>query len=47
MGRVQVILETLVCAGRKQILGSTLKFFYRSRRLRVLIYAIFLAIAHN
>jgi hypothetical protein len=41
MGRVWVASETLVSAGRTRILGSPSNFFYRSRHLRVLIYAIF------
>jgi hypothetical protein len=44
---VRVALETLVCEGRKQILGSTFNFFYRSRRLRVPICADFLATTHK
>jgi hypothetical protein len=46
-GRVRVATETLVSAGRTQILGSALNFFYRFRRLRVLIDDIFLARTHN
>jgi hypothetical protein len=40
-------LPTLVCGGRKRILGSALNFFYRSRHLRVLICTIFLATTHK
>jgi hypothetical protein len=38
---VRVALETLICEGRKRILGSAFNFFYRSCRLRVPICADF------
>jgi hypothetical protein len=44
---VRVALETLVCEGRKRILGSAFNFFYHSRRLRVPICADFLATTHK